>query len=499
MTPKTEEAAPQLTYEAVELLVAKIKPRITNRKISPESVRELAANILQNGLQTPITVRPEGEGHLIVAGERRWLAHKELDRETIMCFIRKMDDDEAEEFALIENLMRENLHPIEEAQQFEIILRHPDYTIDRLVKRVSKDLPYVRKRLELLKLISPVRKLFLEGRIGVEQAKQLCRIPADQQKAYLQWIGPMDDGRGMPAAPKIDEWIQHNVMLDLSKAPFDTSSTELVKKAGACLVCPKRTGFDKALFDDVKKGDFCLDAVCFNGKVDRLINITLKAEPKTVQVSTAHSFDERPKEALGADKYTEIAFEGENCDKVSQAIVTHGLDRGRRLVICKDQTCKEHAGRHREQHAVSEDPKDREKRLKTERAEKAKKETRRNILKAISEKVDELKHPELQILASSMFRRLWGQMQHKVMRILDWKRELKKGESLDDVFMEEIAKAKGTRLNQILVILALASHMDGPAFDDKNDALMDFASRYKINVEKITEEIAAKYKPKAKK
>lgn len=504
MNESSEPTIPTLSYDSRHIAMDRIEPRPHNRKIDPASVSELADSILKNGLQTPITVRHRGlksdRLFQIVAGERRWLAHKKLGLETISAFVREMSDEEAAEFAIIENLQRENLHPLEEAQAYEIILKHQDYTLDRLSKRVSKEVTYLRRVLEFLKLIAPLRKLFVDGRIGVEQAKQLCRIPAEAQKTYLKWVGPLDDGRGLPSATKIEEWIEHNVMLDLGTAPFDIAAEKLVPKAGACPACPKRTGFDKALFDDVKKGDFCLDSACFNSKVERLIQIAVKAEPELIQVSRSYKNDpDRPKDALPVDGYTEIKNQADECKSPSQAIVVHGIDRGSRIVICRDQSCKEHVGRYRGEHASGEAPEERAKRLKAERTEKQKKETRRTILKAIGEKVEELKQPDLQALAIAMFMRLWGQMQHKVIRILEWAPDKAKKRDIGDVFAEEIATVKAQRLNQILVILALASHMDGPAYDDKEDVLLEFAKRYRVNVDKIKEEIGEKYKAKPKK
>src|SRR5882762_10343884 len=98
-------------------------------------------------------------------------------------------------------------------------------------------------------------------------------------------------------------WIESNILLQLAAAPFDKQNEALVPAAGSCRNCPKRTGFNKLLFADVRK-DSCTDPQCFRAKIDAHVSKTLETKPRLVQISSA--WNTREGAPLGKNRYVEL-------------------------------------------------------------------------------------------------------------------------------------------------------------------------------------------------
>jgi ParB/RepB/Spo0J family partition protein len=497
----------------------KIDPSPTNpRKTFPEKgLKELAANFEQHGITAPLVGRTKGKRVMLVFGERRWKAAQLakaspiFDGKTVPVILRdNLSDEVVREMQLSENIQREDLHPMEEAETYEEILKHPDYTIEKLAARLGKPVLDTKKRLYLLRLITPFRKQFLNGEIGVEQAEQLCRLTTQTQTKMLEtW-----KDEGIPAAKQLKEVITTKVFLDLASAPFSITDANLVPAAGACTTCQKRTGADPGLFADIlpgkKKEDFCLDRPCFRTKTDALITIKLQPKDKEskplVPVSTARHYltqdDKRklPEGIISAENRFHTLKSKDDCKHAVQALVVHGDGIGQETTICYAPECKEHGDHHRGGYqGTGESETERANRLKKDRAEKAQKETRRNILIHVGKKApDKLGRIELETLACSTFYRLYNELQRKFLGMAGWLRDRKSGESWEDLFSEQAKKLNDKELNQVLVMLSLATHMDGSPYGDKTDLLMEFAVRYKVNVKEIEAQVAEKYEPKSK-
>lgn len=501
--------------------IDKIDPSPTNpRKTFPEKgLMELAANFEQHGITSPLVARTKGKRVMLVFGERRLKAAQiakptaAFDGKTVPVILRDhLSDEVVREMQISENIQREDLHPMEEAETYEEMLKHPDYTIERLAARLGKPLLDIKKRLYLCRLITPFRKLFLGGEIGVEQAEQLCRLtPQTQTKMHETW---KDDT--VPSERQLKEIITTKVFLDLSTAPFPINDATLVPAAGSCLDCKKRTGFDRGLFADLvppskkKDEDYCLDRPCFRSKTDALITIKLQPKEKDskppVPFSTARHYltqdDKRklPEGIISAEHRPHVLKSVDECKHAVQALIVHGDGIGQELTICYAPECKEHGDHHRDTYrGTGESEKERTNRLKKERAEKAQKETRRNILIHISKNAPEkLGRIELETLARSTFSRLYNELQRKFLNMTGWLREKKSGETWEDLFSEQAEKLNDKQLSQILVMLALATHMEGSPYGEKTDLLLDFAKRYKVDVKAIEEAVAEKYDPKPK-
>ena len=159
------------------------------REFSDDSIKELAETLDKDGLLQPIVVREDGEEHYeIIAGERRYRAAKSLNWETIPAIVNNMNDDQAASLALIENLQREDLNPIDEAKAYTNLMKLNDLTQTALAKDMGKSQSYVANKLRLLKLDDDVQKALIEGKITARHGRALLNLSDDDQERVLKEI-----------------------------------------------------------------------------------------------------------------------------------------------------------------------------------------------------------------------------------------------------------------------------------------------------------------------
>lgn len=159
------------------------------REFSDDSIKELAETLDKDGLLQPIVVREDGEDHYeIIAGERRYRAAKRLNWETIPAIVNNMNDDQAASLALIENLQREDLNPIDEAKAYTNLMKLNDLTQTALAKDMGKSQSYVANKLRLLKLDDDVQKALIEGKITARHGRALLNLSDDDQERVLKEI-----------------------------------------------------------------------------------------------------------------------------------------------------------------------------------------------------------------------------------------------------------------------------------------------------------------------
>lgn len=159
------------------------------REFSDDSIKELAETLDKDGLLQPIVVREDGEDHYeIIAGERRYRAAKSLNWETIPAIVNNMNDDQAASLALIENLQREDLNPIDEAKAYTNLMKLNDLTQTALAKDMGKSQSYVANKLRLLKLDDDVQKALVEGKITARHGRALLNLSNDDQERVLKEI-----------------------------------------------------------------------------------------------------------------------------------------------------------------------------------------------------------------------------------------------------------------------------------------------------------------------
>jgi ParB family chromosome partitioning protein len=148
-------------------------PSQPRRHFDDALLDELAASIASRGLIQPIVVRPHGHGYQIVAGERRWRAAQRAHLHEVPVVVRDFDDAETLEIALIENIQRQDLNAIEEAQAYQRLAGEYGHTQDALAKIVHKSRSHVANLLRLLELPEPVQQQVVEGRLSMGHARAL--------------------------------------------------------------------------------------------------------------------------------------------------------------------------------------------------------------------------------------------------------------------------------------------------------------------------------------
>lgn len=177
--------------KTVSLPISEIEPnRAQPRKqFDDEALAELSASISQHGVLQPLLVRPvAGGSYQLVAGERRWRASRMAGLTEVPVVIREMSDKEAAELALIENLQREDLNPMEEAMGYRTLMETYGLTQEETAKSVNKSRPAVANALRLLGLSEPVRAMVEDGRLSAGHARALVTLGARQQQAAAETV-----------------------------------------------------------------------------------------------------------------------------------------------------------------------------------------------------------------------------------------------------------------------------------------------------------------------
>lgn len=161
------------TLRLSELEPNKDQPR---KEFSEEAIASLAASIQQYGMLQPILVRPLGLNYQIVAGERRWRAARMLGLDEVPVIIRELTDEETAAIALIENLQREDLNPIEEASGYAMLMERFHMTQEEVAKRVGRSRSAVANALRLLKLPLDIKFMVIDGDLSAGHARALLGI-----------------------------------------------------------------------------------------------------------------------------------------------------------------------------------------------------------------------------------------------------------------------------------------------------------------------------------
>ena len=166
--------------------LSKVEPnREQPRKnFDEDSLQELAESLKQFGMLQPILVQNRGDYYEIIAGERRWRAAKIAGLKEVPVIVRELTDQEIVEISLIENIQREDLNPIEEAQAYKRLLTEFHLKQDEVAERVSKSRPAVTNSMRLLKLCDEVQKMVVDDMISTGHARALISIE-DPEEQYL--------------------------------------------------------------------------------------------------------------------------------------------------------------------------------------------------------------------------------------------------------------------------------------------------------------------------
>jgi ParB family chromosome partitioning protein len=162
----------------IEIKIEQISPNPyqPRRIFDPEKINELAQSISEHGIFQPIIVKAQKDGYMIVSGERRYRAAKQVGLKTIPSIIRAYDPGKVAEISLVENLQRENLSPIEEAEAYSTIMRTMEITQKTLSEKIGKSRSYVTNIIGLLNLPEEVQTMLLTSQISMAHARVLSKL-----------------------------------------------------------------------------------------------------------------------------------------------------------------------------------------------------------------------------------------------------------------------------------------------------------------------------------
>jgi len=189
------EGAAPATEEANEFPIDLIDPSALQPRVHFDDVKleELAQSIRANGVVQPLLIRPKGDRFELIAGERRWRAAQRAGLTRIPAVLRDVSDDKILELALIENIQREDLNPIEEALAYKKLIETLGLTQETVAERVGRDRSYVTNYLRLLRLPEDIQQLLQVGRLSTGHARTLIALEdADVQRRLARRIIEQD-------------------------------------------------------------------------------------------------------------------------------------------------------------------------------------------------------------------------------------------------------------------------------------------------------------------
>jgi ParB family transcriptional regulator, chromosome partitioning protein len=171
LIPEEKQAEPPLNEIDIDLIAP--NPNQPRLNLDEQRLEELAASIRENGILQPVLVRPFGEKYQLIAGERRLSAAQRAGLLKIPAVIRDVPDERLLELALVENIQREPLNPMEEAQAYQHLMNETGETQERMAERLGKDRSTIANSIRLLKLPPGIRLLVSEGKLSPGHARAL--------------------------------------------------------------------------------------------------------------------------------------------------------------------------------------------------------------------------------------------------------------------------------------------------------------------------------------
>ncbi len=185
---ETEPDKKQDDAETVRYIsIHDVKPNANQpRKVfDEEKIAELAESIRENGIIQPLIVRKKGKTYEIVAGERRWRASVKAELKEVPCIVRDIDDEQNMLLAIVENMQREDLNPLEEAEGLNQMISTYGLTQEQVSKSVGKSRPYIANSLRLLKLPDEIKELISEGRLSAGHGRALLSVEDPSRQARI--------------------------------------------------------------------------------------------------------------------------------------------------------------------------------------------------------------------------------------------------------------------------------------------------------------------------
>jgi ParB family chromosome partitioning protein len=518
MTTAVQTQSEYRNLPLVSLTESATNPR---RSFDQTALSELAESIKTQGILAPLVVRPVGQHFEIVAGARRYRAAQLAGLETAPVRIVELTDAQALETSIVENLQRRDVHPLDEANGFAALMRleEPKYSIEQIAAKVGKAPAFILARLKLVELVPQWSRHSRKTRSA--WAMLFCWrscSPRSRRKPSPLAIRSSTPTAARPSASCfrsgiLQQWIEHNILLELASAPFSKEDAALVPEAGACLDCPKRTGHNVLLFEGLTHADQCSDPKCYAAKVDAHVRQTVAAKPKLVQISTAYGTPKDGSAVVPRNKYVEIRNdkptnqkqrdwpEYKTCKFTTEAIVTEGSEKGELRRVCANPECPVHHAK-KQRSNVAADAGVNAEQEKRRREEALAQATGLRVLSAIVEAVPvRLMKRDLLFVVE----RLAAMLDERRLAIVLRQHGIGKAKGPADTPAKLLAafirKSEESILGRLLVEIVILH--SASSVNDSGKLLKEAAEFYKVDVNAITtkvkQEFAAKDKAKTSK
>src|SRR5881397_586794 len=180
-TPGTDETISEIPIDQID-----VNPNQPRKLFDSAALSELAASIRSSGVIQPVVVRRHGAGYQLIAGERRWRAARQAGLARIPAVVREATDAQSIELALVENLLREDLNPIEAAQAYQKLLAEFAWTQEELAQRIGKDRTSIANCLRLLRLPEEIQADLRSGRLTMGHARALLALTSVAEQLRLR-------------------------------------------------------------------------------------------------------------------------------------------------------------------------------------------------------------------------------------------------------------------------------------------------------------------------
>lgn len=211
MEPEKEEVVKDVPLK--ELRPNPYQPR---KIFDKEAIEELKNSILEHGILQPIIVRKSIKGYEIVVGERRFRAAKEAKLEKVPVVVRKLSEQQMMELAVLENLQREDLTPIEEAAAYQLLMEKLSITQEQLAKRLGKSRPHIANHIRLLSLDPKIQQLISDGKISMGHGRALLGL-RKKDKLNLIVEKVLKEGLNVRQLEKLIQLVNENVPRETKK------------------------------------------------------------------------------------------------------------------------------------------------------------------------------------------------------------------------------------------------------------------------------------------
>jgi len=513
MTTAVQTQSEYRNLPLVSLTETATNPR---RSFDQTALGELAESIKTQGILAPLVVRAVGQHFEIVAGARRYRAAQLAGLETAPVRIVELTDAQALETSIVENLQRRDVHPLDEANGFAALMRleEPKYSIEQIAAKVGKAPAFILARLKLVELVPAVVEAFSQDEIGLGHALLLAKLQSAQQEEALaacyqeQYTNGSKAKRILLPVRHLQQWIEHNILLELAAAPFSKEDAALVPEAGACLDCPKRTGHNVLLFEGLTHADQCSDPKCYAAKVDAHVRQTVAAKPKLVQISTAYGTPKDGSAVVPRNKYVEIRIdkptnqkqrdwpEYKTCKFTTEAIVTEGSEKGELRRVCASPECPVHHAK-KQRSNVAADASVKAEQEKRRREEALAQATGLRVLSAIVEAVPvRLMKRDLLFVVE----RLAAMLDERRLAIVLRQHGIGKAKGPADtpakLLVAFIRKAEESILGRLLVEVAILQ--SAGSANDSGKLLKEAAEFYRVDLNAITAKVKQEFAVKDK-